>query len=269
MNQYPVTALLISTYNWPEALELVLQSVLLQKTMPAEVLIADDGSDERTALVIERFKNKSVVPIKHIWHHDDGFRKTIIINKAIVASDCEYIIQIDGDIIMHPDFIHDHLTEAEKGFYIKGSRTLLNQERSNNLLKKKRTAVSVFNSGIKNRINAFHIPILSSLLRNKSWRSDDWRGCNCAFWKEDFVRVNGYNNNLFGWGHEDIELAARFVNVGVMQKRIKLKAVCFHLYHKPNDKGLENKNFNTYQKVVEDGVVWAVNGLNEHDIRRI
>lgn len=264
MNQFPITALLISTFNWPEALELVLQSLLIQKTMPSEVLIADDGSDERTASVIKKFRKSCLIPIKHVWHQDYGFRKTVIMNKAIGMSDCEYIIQIDGDIIMHPNFIHDHLIEAEKGYYIKGSRCLINQKLSEKLLQKKQIVVPVFTSGLKNRINAFRLPLLSRIFRRRSKRSDDFRGCNGAFWKEDFVRVNGYNEDMIGWGHEDIELAARLVNVGVIQKRIKLKSICFHLYHRFNDREQENQNFKTYQNVVEEGSIWAVNGFAKH-----
>lgn len=263
MNQSPSVALLISTFNWPEALELVLQSVLLQKTMPVEVLIADDGSDIRTASVIEKFRERSPFPINHIWHPDDGFRKTVIMNKAIEVTQCDYIVQIDGDIIMHPNFIRDHVAEAERGFYIKGSRTLLNQEKSSKLLEMKSTTVSAFSRGVKNRINGLHLPALSILLKKKAWRSDDLRGCNCAFWKDDFIRVNGYNNDLKGWGHEDIELAARLVNLGVMQKRIKLTAVCYHLFHPFNDRGQENENFSSYQKAVEQGIVKATNGYNQ------
>lgn len=42
------TTLLITTYNWPKALELVLYSVLHQHVKPDEVVIADDGSTEET-----------------------------------------------------------------------------------------------------------------------------------------------------------------------------------------------------------------------------
>ncbi len=102
------TSLLISTYNWPQALELILKSALNQTEMPDEILIADDGSTEETKELIENFKTKSTVPINHIWHEDKGFRKAIILNRAIAAAIGEYIIQIDGDCIMHRNFVKDH-----------------------------------------------------------------------------------------------------------------------------------------------------------------
>lgn len=56
------TALLITTYNWPKALELVLYSVLHQHVMPDEVVIADDGSTEETKKLIDRYAEKMPVP---------------------------------------------------------------------------------------------------------------------------------------------------------------------------------------------------------------
>lgn len=263
MNSTPSVALLISTYNWPEALELVLESIVLQKVLPFEILIADDGSGPQTAFVIESFSNRLNVPIKHIWHEDTGFRKTIILNKAIRASVCDYIIQIDGDIILHPSFIQDHILEAERGCYIKGSRTLLSEKRTEVLLKKKATSISVFSKGQRNRFNSFYMPLLAPLLRVKRKRSHDFRGCNCAFWKSDFVEVNGYNNSLSGWGHEDIELAARFINAGCIQKRIKLKAVCYHLHHGINVREQESENYAVYLAVVKNGTVKTANGYKQ------
>ena len=95
------TALLIPTYNWPEALELVLKSALLQTRLPNEIIIADDGSNDKTKSLIEQFNQKSKISIHHIWQEDDGFRKSKILNKAIATATADYIIQVDGDCILH------------------------------------------------------------------------------------------------------------------------------------------------------------------------
>src|SRR5690554_6518284 len=108
-------SLLISTYNWPEALELVLMSAKRQSVRPDEILIADDGSSEKTKQLILEFQNKSVIPIHHFWHEDKGFRKSIILNKAIAGATGEYIIQVDGDCILHKDFVRDHKALAQAG----------------------------------------------------------------------------------------------------------------------------------------------------------
>ena len=80
------TTLIISTYNWPEALKLVFESVLRQSILVDEIIIADDGSTETTRFLIDDYRDLFDIPIKHIWQDDLGFRKTIILNKAFYAS---------------------------------------------------------------------------------------------------------------------------------------------------------------------------------------
>jgi glycosyltransferase involved in cell wall biosynthesis len=255
------TSLLISTYNWPEALELVFKSILHQTVNLNEILIADDGSDNRTKSVIETFKRNTSIPIKHFWHEDKGFRKTIIMNEALTNANSDYIIQIDGDIIMHPNFIADHISEAKKGFYIKGSRSMLSVDRTKQIIATKNINIHPLTEGVGSKINASRIPMLSFLFRGDKHRSNNLRGCNFSFWKKDFLAVNGYNNDLEGWGHEDIELAARLTNLGIKQRQLKLKAVCFHLYHKINPRHNEDLNYKKYLAVAKNGTVKCKNGI--------
>jgi len=263
MGERVSVALLVTTYNWPEALKLVLESVLVQTVLPDEVIIADDGSGEATRAVVDAFRQKTSIPVKHFWHPDEGFRKTIIINQAITGTSSDYIIQIDGDIVMHELFIKDHVSEAERGYYIRGSRVLLQEEITKRCLRTGNfEPVSTFTKGLRNRINSLRIPLLAPLLIKKSKRSRNWIGCNCAFWRQDFLKVNGYNNELKGWGHEDIELAARFINSGLYQKKIKLKAVCYHLHHPFNDRVHENINYRVYLDTLNRGIAYCSNGYH-------
>src|SRR5690606_22490258 len=113
------------TYNWPQALELTLLSVLKQVQMPGQIIIADDGSGPETMEVIQRYTSQFPRGLLHIWHEDRGFRLAAIRNKAIAACDRDYIIQIDGDIVLHPQFISDHLRFAEPGRLVQGSRVMV------------------------------------------------------------------------------------------------------------------------------------------------
>ena len=128
------TSLVISTYNWPEALELCLKSSLRQTVAPAEILVADDGSDERTAQLIARYRVQTSIPIVHVWQEDTGFRVGSIRNKAIARATGAYIIQVDGDVILHPDFVRDHVSVARPGRFVSGSRVLLGPRYSAGLL---------------------------------------------------------------------------------------------------------------------------------------
>ena len=47
-----------------------------------------------------------------------------------------------------------------------------------------------------------------------------------AFWKEDLLKVNGYNEAITGWGSEDHELVCRLINNGVRKRTIKFAELC-------------------------------------------
>ena len=94
------TTLLITTYNRPDALELCLMSILRQTHLPDEVLIADDGSTADTKELIDTYRTKFPIPVIHIWHEDKGFRRTVILNRAFLVAKGNYIIQVDGDLIL-------------------------------------------------------------------------------------------------------------------------------------------------------------------------
>lgn len=259
----PSCSLIISTYNWPEALELCLLSIKKQKVMPNEVIIADDGSGEETKKLIERFQKNFPVPLIHTWHPDNGFRKTIVLNKAIDICKGDYIIQIDGDILTHPYFIKDHLKYCRKGYFIKGSRAMLSSEKTFEIIKAKNILISISESGVKHKFNALRLSFLSFLITTNPTNSRDVKGCNMAFWKEDLLKINGYDNDLSGWGHEDIELAARFINAGVLKYHLKLAAVCYHLHHELNARDRENNNLKYYESIVEKKVSYCKNGIKQ------
>ena len=160
-------SLVIATYNWPGALLLVLESIENQSVLPNEIIIADDGSKNETRVLIDNFKKASVIDLHHIWQEDLGFRLAKIRNKAIEKAQFEYIIQIDGDIILHKDYIKDHINYAKKNTFITGSRVLLLKETTELALKNKITTFSPFTNKIKNRLNAIHFPFVNKFIRSK------------------------------------------------------------------------------------------------------
>jgi glycosyltransferase involved in cell wall biosynthesis len=235
MSDQPAVSLIISTYNNPEALSLLLKSVCRQSILPEEVIIADDGSDDETRQLIEQNTATFPVPIHHIWQKDDGFRVARIRNKAIVSARYDYIVSIDGDIILHHNFIRDHKRFAQQGCFLQGGRVILFERASKKLIREHLTNVSFFEPAIYNRHNTISSVWLSDLFtryRNLSIRRI--RGCNASFWKADLIKVNGYNEDFVGWGSEDKELGVRLYNSGLHMKVIKFGANCYHLHHKLN-----------------------------------
>ncbi|MGH2622172.1 MAG: glycosyltransferase family 2 protein, partial [Sphingobacterium sp.] len=216
--QLPTITIMVSTYNWPQALKPCIKSILNQNYLPNEIVVADDGSDHQTKELIEQLRLESPIPIVHVWHEDDGFRLSEIRNKAILQAKGEYIIQIDGDILLDTHFIADHLSLMENKAFLCGSRVWISKEQSMELLahtenikiaKHRFPISSIFNS-------IRHLGISKFLAdRYKKNQPTVLRGCNMSFWKEDLLAVNGYDESIKGWGSEDAELAIRLINHGI------------------------------------------------------
>jgi glycosyltransferase involved in cell wall biosynthesis len=229
-------AILIATYNWPQALKQTLMSVANQTIQPNEVLIADDGSDERTSKLIQAFKlNHPNLNIIHVWHEDNGFRLAAIRNKSIRMAQSDYIIQIDGDIILDQHFIADHLSIKEKGFFVTGSRLLLGKQITDALLESEKVNFARLRWKGKNFFNTLRIPMFTGLLQNTYKTKGEYlyyvKGCNMAFWKSDLYLVNGYDESFNGWGREDTDICIRLIHAGVKKKFIKFGGVQYHLHH--------------------------------------
>ena len=228
--------------------------------MPDEIVIADDGSGAYTRDLINKFRAILPVPLHHVWHEDTGFRKSLILNKAIKVASGDYIIQIDGDVILDKNFVKDHLSIAEEGTLVRGTRAHISEKLQPELFINGQINFSFYSPGVKHRFNALRIPQLAWFFAGKKKSSKSVRGCNLAFWKKDFIAVNGYNNDLQGWGHEDEELAARLVNSGIMKKCLKLKGVQYHLSHRIASRSQEDKHDFILRKTLEKHVKYCNNG---------
>lgn len=258
------TALLISTYNWVESLELVLKSALLQTQFPNEILIADDGSNSQTKKLIEQFQQKNIIPIHHFYQEDKGFRKSKILNKAVAKTTADYIIQIDGDCIMHEKFIEDHLKAAQKGVYLYGSRVNILPDFVEQVFAKKQIKFNFFSKEIKNRTRSLYFPFLSSFYKIHEGISEKFRGCNVSFWRDDFISINGYNEGFEGWGREDSDLVIRLGNNGVKGKRIRYAGIVFHIYHEINSREKLEFNDEIQSETISKKTVRIVNGVDQY-----
>ncbi|AXT21286.1 glycosyltransferase [Flavobacteriaceae bacterium AU392] len=258
------SSLIISTYNWPEALSLMLKSIMFQKVLPDEMIIADDGSNENTRSVIEVYAKKITIPLIHIWQEDDGFRKATILNKAIAKATGDYIIQVDGDCILHPSFIKDHINFVEKNVYLFGSRVNIQESFLKELFKRRKVNFHLFSKGIKKRTRALHAPLFSMFYKKNDLFSKKYRGCNTSFYKKDFIAINGYNENFEGWGREDSELALRFHNYGLKARRLRYRAILFHIFHNEKPKDRLELNNEIELNTIKNKVTWCENGIDSY-----
>lgn len=258
-------SIIVSTYNWPEALELTIKSIWKQSVLPNEIVIADDGSGQQTKVLVERLAKYSPVPMLHIWHEDNGFRLSAIRNRAIAAAKGDYILQVDGDVVLTPNFVSDHLELAERGFFVCGSRIKLNKDISEKLLTNKIKNFHLLNLPLSYALNGLRSRLLRHYMALRyAKKIDHLRGCNMAFWKDEFIRVNGYNEDLLQWGHEDGELAFRMHFAGIRKKALKMGGAVYHIYHKEASKNNEMFHIKELEKVKEGKLKWCENGINKY-----
>jgi predicted glycosyltransferase involved in capsule biosynthesis len=105
---------------------------------------------------------------------------------------------------------------------------------------------------------------LATLYKTKGKHRFYAKGANIAFYKKDIVQINGYNEAFVGWGSEDRDVAIRLMNAGVKKLSIKMGAVCYHLYHKLNERSNELRNEYLMHEAINKKIVWAEDGLNKY-----
>ena len=272
-------SIILSTYNWSEALELVLNNLAhqLQIHRDVEIIIADDGSKSVTTEVIDKYKNQYPSQIKHIWHEDLGFRKSIILNKAVITSTGEYLLFLDGDCIPFPDYIKMHKRLAEPGFFVAGNRVLLSKDFTTQILAQPQMINDIVNWGILGWLKAKLAKKVNKLLpflrlnSQASWRylqSSNWRypkGCNFGIWRDDFFAINGYDEKFSGWGHEDADLFVRLLHNQVKIKNGRFALPVLHLWHKESSRINDSKNYQVVrQRLANPTFILAQSGLNNY-----
>ena len=219
----------VSTYNQPAALERILDALSRQTMSPAEIIVADDGSQPETASVIHRHQLKPGGSIKHCWHEDQGFRKTIILNQAIASATQPYIVFLDGDCVPSRHFIADHARLAEVGFFVQGRRAFVKESAVVDFVAGR---VSLLGLAFTGRLNGlFKAVRLPFPIVRKNQGQRGLIGCNLAIWRDDLLAVNGFDEAYAGWGMEDSDLCSRLYHLGRQRKLVHGRALVYHLNH--------------------------------------
>lgn len=257
-------SLIITTYNWKEALWLSLKSALAQTEKPTEIIVADDGSSDDTTELINTVAENSPVQIIHSRQEDKGFRLAKSRNKAIARASGDYIILIDGDILLEEHFIYDHRRFARAGTFVQGTRVLISEQLSAGILQEQKLLGAFCTRGVENKKNCIRSGILASLFSFKSKNVYGVRTCNFAFWRRDALAVNGFNEEFVGWGREDSEFTARLIHRGLVRRNLKFNGLVYHLYHSISDRSFLEANDRILQNTLDQKVLWCEKGISQY-----
>lgn len=256
--------LILSTYNSPQVLALCLESIRRQKRLPDEVIVGDDGSTDETRQLIESFQQDFPVPLIHVWQKDEGFQLAKIRNKCIAQAKHEYIIQIDGDIILHPMFVSDHLEFAKPNHFLKGTRLSIGERLTAQFRESGRYFIpTVFSCGISRRPNAVRCMTAARYLAPRRKKSVSL-GANMSYWRDDAIAINGYDEAFIGWGGEDYDFALRLLNAGKQRLSLKFAALCYHLWHREADMSNVEENTERYRRQHKEQMVKCTKGIDQY-----
>ena len=232
-------SVILSTYNQPRWLEKALWGYAAQRFDAFEVVIADDGSGPETAAVIERARARAAHPIAHVWHEDRGFRKTEILNRAILAASGDYLVFSDGDCVPHPGFVATHARLARARRFLSGGYLKLPMTLSERITEDDVRSGRAFDAawlrahGWRGGRRAVRLPgsrLLAGLLDALTPTRATWNGHNASTWRSAILAVNGFDLDM-GYGGEDRALGERLVNLGFRGRRVRFRAPCLHLDH--------------------------------------
>jgi glycosyltransferase involved in cell wall biosynthesis len=258
------SCLIVTTYNWPEALHLTLASVARQLQRPDEVVVADDGSGPATRAVVEHWRAAGL-PVEHVWQEDRGFRLARSRNQAIASTRADYILLVDGDMVLHPHFVADHLRCARPDLFIQGARPQLSAESTEQLLQSDGdVSLGPLTAGLQRRAYAMRSPLLSRAFSRTKDTLGGVQGCNQSFWRAHAVQVNGYDERFTAWGPEDREFVARLLHLGVHRRYVRHMAIAFHLHHTSRAPTAPNPFDQLLQETLARRLTWTDQGLTGH-----
>lgn len=267
-------SIILSTYNRPKALFVVLSCLCHQNDDNFEIIVADDGSDSITSDVIQNFQSRHpTLSIRHVWHEKNGFRLARIRNLAVKESTGDYLIFLDGDCAPPQDFIRRHRDLAEDGWAVYGQRILATQEYTNTveanpvpLLTETYWTFANFFSLLVNRHVNRAFPAL--FFPGNNWRKakpQHWqkiRGCNWAMWRTDYMAINGSDESFEGWGAEDKDVAVRLINYGVRIKNGQNSSFVLHLWHPLASRSFNEHNSKIVESRIRNGTINPFKGMN-------
>ncbi len=240
----PEVALCLSTYQRPGNLRRSLASIAAQWEVRGrfELVVTDDGSTDETADVVAGFAREVDFPVRFTTHRHEAFQLARCRNEGVAASSAPYLLFVDGDCVLPPDYVAQHLARRRAGAVMAGASCYLDPETSARVtVAKVRTGDYLLwiPAGQRKHLTAKAVRAqIYNLLRHPTLPR--LSGGNVAIWRRDYQRVNGYDEHFVGWGNEDRDLQFRLSRTGVRFVSSMNWAVTRHLWHPPDPTFVRN-----------------------------
>lgn len=262
---------IVLTYNRADALLAVLRALAPQCDARHEVLIADDGSRPDQVEMLVGQCPAFNCPVRHVWHPDTGFTAARARNLGARHAKGDYLVFLDGDCIPGKNFVAQHARLAEADCFVNGSRVLLSENFTAEVLKRQIDLPACPASfWLRARLRGDCNKLLHLLVWpwrlfrvKKGFLWQGIRSCNFGVWRQDFASVNGFDETFEGWGHEDADFVLRLSHLGLQRKNGFLATEVFHLWHPESRRDQESVNKNRVMARLKTGLIQASKGLRE------
>jgi glycosyltransferase involved in cell wall biosynthesis len=187
-------------------------------------------------------------------------------NAAVARAPADYVLAVDGDMLLDPDFVADHERHARPGHWVQGCRLPLSPAATARLLAAGQASPPLRrrDTDWRHRPQAWRAPRFAARLGRAANRWLAVKGCNQGFWRRDLVAVNGWDESLRGWGPEDKELAARLENAGVRRRSLAFGGLAWHLHHAPADRSAVAEGQALLARTRREGRTRCESGLDAH-----
>jgi glycosyltransferase involved in cell wall biosynthesis len=265
------TTLIITSYNQPKSLPLVLEGIARQTRPVDEIIIADDGSRQPTFDAIEQCQARLKLPIKAVVTQEDlGFRKCVVLNKAILESTGQLLLFLDGDIVTPPHWVARHVEAYRPLGYTAGCYLRLNYEQSAEIAGKGLDHIDwpryLFQARFNYELIKRCVKDDFGMLMGR-YNKPRVAGGNLSVDRGLLFGVNGFDERYVGFGGEDADLRNRMNNYGGKPSNPTFRILALHLNHGLElGKALPRKSANYAKRDLSVYAsskknVWAVEGL--------
>ena len=265
-------AVILTTYNRPDALAAVLAGYQEQRDTGFELCVADDGSTDDTRRLVEEFAARARFPVTHLWQEDQGFRAAAIRNRALASTQADYVVFSDGDCVPAPQFVAQHRRLAECGWFVAGNRVLLSAAFTQRVLgnhlpihawSRRAWALAWAMRDINRWLPLIKLPD-GAFRKSAPGRWEGVKTCNLGVWRDDLMRVNGLDETYSGWGLEDSDLVIRLLHAGARHKNGRFAAPLFHLWHAENDRSGLAENQRRLDALIDSRRIVAELGVSRY-----
>jgi glycosyltransferase involved in cell wall biosynthesis len=261
----PSVSVLVTTYNWPEALRVCLESFRHQTSRDFEIVVADDGSGPATRALVERMADGFPVPIRHVWHPDEGFRLAAIRNRALAQAAGDYIVLMDGDCFVLRDFVARHLELREPNMFVSGRRTWLGRRVTARMLAREGAPPGAwpyfflwaFAGQATGPFELIGLPPKLWFRYRLATRYQRAQTCNLGYWRADCEAVGGYDERYVDHGLEDSDFVVRLLRHGARRKEGAHGSIVLHLNHPRRQRAPASRNAQMFADLMASDRVLA------------